>query len=55
MELSRQNRDVWFSGGVNTQSSIVNKPPLTRIRPICLDSGGTLLVRGGLFSRRERE
>jgi len=50
MKVSRQNRGVLFLDATTyTQSRIVGKAPFTRIRPICLDSGGTKLVEGVLL------
>jgi len=47
IKVSRQIEGVLFSIATNhTQSSIVGKAPFTRIRPICLDSGGTTTCEG---------
>ena len=48
MEVSRQNRGVLFIDATNAQLRIVGKAPFARIRPICLDSGGTKTC-GGRF------
>ena len=49
MKVSRQNRGVLLLTPPTTQFMIVGKAPFTRIRPICLDSGG-IKTREGRFA-----